>query len=168
MELRGLTEADAEAFRRVRLRALEEHPEAFGRAPEEVESLEEIRQRLGTTGNGLGGFVLGAFEGPELVGIIGCQREMGIKQRHVAFIWGMYVAGQNRRRGLGRDLLEAAIARAKRWPGIDHIWLNVVTVNTAARELYRSAGFTAACLHRRAMKVADRYYDEERMVLDLR
>jgi len=38
--IRPLEPADATAFRVLRVRALREHPEAFGRTPDEVESMQ--------------------------------------------------------------------------------------------------------------------------------
>jgi RimJ/RimL family protein N-acetyltransferase len=38
----------------------------------------------------------------------------------------------------------------------------------AARRLYLACGFEPVGLHRRALRVDDRYYDEERMALWLR
>jgi ribosomal protein S18 acetylase RimI-like enzyme len=54
------------------------------------------------------------------------------------------VAAHARRRGLGRRLLEAALARAveasRRWP-VRAVRLSVAEENTAARALFQSAGF---------------------------
>lgn len=168
MEIRALTEADADAFRRVRLRALREHPEAFRRAPEEADSLETLKRRLGTAGRGGEEFVLGAFDAGDLVGIVGCRREDGVKCRHVAVIWGMYVTPEARGRGVGRRLLEHAVARARHWPAMDHLWLSVVTTQAPARRLYAACGFRVIGLHPRTIRVGERGYDEELMVLDLR
>jgi RimJ/RimL family protein N-acetyltransferase len=164
--IRLLTPDDAEAYRAVRVRALTEHPDAFGRAIEEVETLAEITQRLGVRDEGRESFILGAFE-DRLVGVTGCSRDRGLKHRHKALIWGMYVAPEARTRGLGRRLLLEAIARARTWPGLEQLALGVGIHNAPARALYRACGFEVFGVERHALKIGARYVDEEHMVLRL-
>ncbi|MGI8855840.1 MAG: GNAT family N-acetyltransferase, partial [Thermomicrobiales bacterium] len=109
-------------------------------------------------------FVLGAWA-PELVGTVGFFRQSGQKARHKGMIWGMYVAPEARGQGLGRALLAETLARAAAVPGIELIQLNVVTTNTAAHALYLSLGFTVYGTERHALKLGDRYVDEELMAL---
>jgi len=165
--VRELRPTDAPAFHALRLRALREHPEAFGRTPEEMDPVDVWARRLAEDAGSDHDFMLGAFGGTTLVGIAGCHRETSAKHRHIAFIWGMYVAPEHRRSGLARALLHAAIARARTWPGLDQLWLDVVTANTGARALYAACGFTSMGIKRHALKVGDRYYDEEMMGLDV-
>jgi RimJ/RimL family protein N-acetyltransferase len=42
-----------------------------------------------------------------------------------------------------------------------------MTANAPARALYRAAGFEVFGVERRALRVGDRYFDEEHMVLHL-
>ncbi|PYN21183.1 MAG: GNAT family N-acetyltransferase [Candidatus Rokuibacteriota bacterium] len=165
MIARVLAEADAPAFYSLRQRALREHPEAFGMSPEEVGPVEVVAERF--RAETASSFVMGAFD-PELVGIVGCVRERGVKQRHVALIWGMYVPPERRGSGVGRRLFTAAIEQARRWPDVEQLCLDVVTGQTEARALYQSCGFEVVGLKRRRIKVGDRYYDEEHMELLLR
>ena len=58
-----------------------------------------------------------------------------------AYLEELYVAPPKRGEGLGRALLEAAMEEA-RARGADHIDLGTSEDDTAARELYESAGFT--------------------------
>jgi ribosomal protein S18 acetylase RimI-like enzyme len=167
MEIRTLDEADLEAWLVLRLRSLREHPDAFGRTPEEDEDAGRWRQYFRTMASDGDGFVLGAFAN-SLVGLVGCQREAPTKARHRAFIWGMYVAPEVRQRGIGRWLLAETIALARRWEDFDHLALSVMTHQAAARHLYLACGFEPIGVHRRALRVGARYYDEERMVLWLR
>jgi ribosomal protein S18 acetylase RimI-like enzyme len=166
--IRPLGPADAAAFRELRIRALREHPEAFGRSPEEVDSVEVLAEYFRRDAGADTDVVLGAFEGAGLAGVAGCHRERFAKQRHVAHIWGVYVPPEHRGAGLGRALIEAAVARARTWPGLEYLWLDVTTTNRVARALYVSCGFTTAAVKPRSLKVGDRYHDEELMVLDLR
>ena len=167
MTTRALTEADAPAFHALRQRGLREHPEAFGMAPEEMDAVEVLAERFRARPASAPGFVMGAFD-PALVGIVGCARERGVKQHHVALIWGMYVAPERRGSGVGRRLLTAAIEQARRWPDVEQLCLDVAAEQTDARALYLSLGFEVVGRKRRRIKVGDRYYDEEHMELHLR
>jgi len=86
--VRVLGPADGATFRAQRLRALREHPDAFGRAPEEVDSSEVWTERLRAYASSELDFLLGAFDADSLVGAVGCHRDHGIKQRHIAYVWG--------------------------------------------------------------------------------
>lgn len=167
IEIRDLTEVDAEAYWEVRLRALREHPEAFGQAYEEQREtpLESVAERFRTSWATPDSFILGARIAGDLVGTVGCVRDRGPKVRHKAIIWGMYVAPEARGRGVGGALLKAAIVRAKAWPGLEQVRLTVVTENAGASRLYRTLGFEVYGLERHALKLGDRYLDEEHMVL---
>ena len=165
--IRALGPADAPAYHAQRVRALRDHPEAFGRAPEEVASVEVWAANFRAAADPGADFVLGAFDGDVLVGVAGCRRERLVKHRHTAYIWGMYVAPEQRGTGLGRRLFVAAIARARTWPDLESLWLDVTTTNHGARALYASCGFRTVAIKPRTLKVGDRYYDEELMMLDL-
>jgi ribosomal protein S18 acetylase RimI-like enzyme len=64
-----------------------------------------------------------------------------------AYLLAIGVDPQQRRRGLGRDLLDAAIEeagrRAERW-GVSALRLDVASDNPAGRSLFAGAGFIAA------------------------
>ena len=163
MLVRPLAEPDFDAWWRLRLRMLKEHPDAFGGSYEEAVSggVERQRERFLQPN----AFILGAFDGETLVGTVGCVQQQPAKVRHKAFIWGMYVAPEARGRGVGRALMEAAIARARQWPEVEQIHLAVVTTNEVARRLYRSLGFEVYGVEPAALKVDGRDLDEEHMLL---
>ena len=166
MLIRKLTEEDTEALWNLRLRSLQENPEAFGSTYEETlqGGIERMRQRLqpGRTDT----FYIGAFE-ESLVGMVGYYRETGVKNQHKGYIASMYVAPEQRGRGIGKALVAGAIAQARRIAGLEQLLLAVVTTNTAARRLYLSLGFEVYALEPRAMKQGDQYWDEELMILRL-
>jgi ribosomal protein S18 acetylase RimI-like enzyme len=166
VEIRALGPADAAAYRALRLRGLREHPEAFGSSYEESRDrpLEEVLARFARPESVL----LGAEEDGRLIGTVSCQRETYQKARHRATITGMYVAAEAQGRGVGGALLDAAIGHARGWAGLEQVHLTVVTANAAAGRLYRGRGFVVYGLELRALKIGDRYVDEELMVLDLR
>jgi ribosomal protein S18 acetylase RimI-like enzyme len=161
---------DVDAFWALRLRALREHPGAFASAFEESRSRprDAVRRDFQARNTGPESIVIGAFESDSLVGTAGCFREQGAKLRHKAIIWGVYVAPEARGRGVGRALVEAAVATARSWDEVEEVRLSVASDNVAACRLYRALGFVVYGVEPRALKLPDRYVDEDHMVLRLR
>lgn len=167
VEIRVLTEADAEAYHALRLRMLREEPEAFGTAYEEAigRPFSMTIERL--QANPQERFTLGAFAAGRLVGSISFTREAGHKTRHKGAITAMYVAPEVRAQGIGRTLVAAAVGRAQELPELEQIYLAVGLNNVPARNLYRAMGFIAYGVESHALKLGDNYLDEELMALRL-
>ena len=169
LNIRAFTASDARDFRRLRLRALKEHPDAFGSSYEEESALtlEAVAARMRRTAESPDDFTLGAYREGELVGMVGFFREQRGKMRHKATIWGMYVPSEEQGKGIGRALLTEAIERARLIPGLEQVGLAVVTPNRRARGLYASLGFEAYGVEPNALVVDGEHLDEEFMVLRL-
>ncbi|HZR69264.1 MAG TPA: GNAT family N-acetyltransferase [Burkholderiales bacterium] len=69
---------------------------------------------------------------------------------------GMGVLASHRGRGIGRELLRAALENAREM-GLTRVELTVREPNARARELYEKAGFAAEGLKRNAVRVDGRY-----------
>ncbi len=97
--------------------------------------------------------------------MVGLGREPRAKNRHKANVFGMYVAPEFRRRGIARALLRHLIAAARQERDLEQLVLTVTHSNESARALYESEGFRSFGIEPRALRVADRYYDKNHMVL---
>lgn len=165
-EIRLLGPDDAEALVLLRREALAGHPLAFGASPEDDRSLspELVRTSLADP---QASAVFGLFTGAEMVGMVGVVRATGLKRRHKAHVWGMYVSTRARGRGAGRSLLEAAIGQARSWPGVEQLQLSVTEAADEARRLYAAAGFREWGRESRSLRWEGEYVDEIHLVLDL-
>lgn len=169
MDIRALTRADLDAFQRLRRERLEREPRAFGESLAEHDATppEAVARRLDSSSDDQ--FVIGAFApGGQLVGIAGFARNMRLKSRHKAVIWGVYVQPTWRNQGVARAILTKLIERAKKNPGVEKIILTVASDQTPARRLYLSLGFEIFGKEKHALKVDESYVDEDHMVLWLR
>ncbi|MGN8275223.1 N-acetyltransferase family protein [Pseudomonas sp. SMN5] len=165
MSIRRLRAGDASAYRELMLQAYARHPQAFTSSVNERAALpinwweSRLTSRLDV--------LLGAFVGDELVGIVGLALEPREKARHKALLFGMYVSEQHHRRGLGQQLLEAALAEARRHAFLRLVQLTVTAGNDPAIRLYQRCGFALYGLEPQAIRVGDEYFDKIHMWLEL-
>lgn len=157
--IRRLTISDAADYRRIRLRGLRECPVSFGSsyAEEAKRPLADFAERLVPTATK---WVLGAFAGGRLVGVVTLWREERAKEHHKANMVGMYVDRAARRRGIGRGLLARALAVAEKFGDVKQVRLAVVESNHAAVRLYQQLGFAPYGREEDALRVAGRFYTE--------
>ncbi|MYE53847.1 MAG: GNAT family N-acetyltransferase [Chloroflexi bacterium] len=167
--IRPLTEADAEIYHELRLRALREHPAAFAQPYESQATtpMSDVAQRLKEASESLHEFILGMFSEGELIGMVGFRRERRERVQHKGTIWGMYIAAEAQGKGFGRLLIREAISRASEMSGLEQINLGVISGNVQARNLYISLGFESYGLEKRAILVNGNYHDDELMQMFL-
>ncbi|MFN2322575.1 MAG: GNAT family N-acetyltransferase [Trueperaceae bacterium] len=161
--LRELRPDDADAYRSLRLEALRNVPSAFASSFEE-ESVRDLAATLERLRPNPDGATFGAFQAERLVGTSAIFRLPRLKERHKAYLVGMYVAPAARRTGVGRALVAAVLDRARAMPGLRQVLLGVEAGNAPARALYEAFGFEAFGYERDALIVDGVAYDEVHMV----
>jgi ribosomal protein S18 acetylase RimI-like enzyme len=167
--IRELVTEDLEAFCKVRLHGLIHYPRSFWETADEFQEqpMEEHAKKLAEVCSADDKFILGAFEGAELLGLVGFSRDSGKKGRHRGSIWGMYVHADHQGKGIGTKLLLAAIESARTVAGMEVLFLYVAPQNTPALTLYKSCGFRSYGIEPYSMKADGIYYEEEMMYLKL-
>lgn len=152
-ETRLLTAADAEAFHRLRLRAVKEEPRSF------LETYEEAKQKTAAS-YFESGWIAGAFSGDALVGITGLFRHKGAKVAHKGTVWGVYVAPEARGQGLARRLIETVVEEAAR-AGLELVQISTDITNPATKGLYQSLGFEPYGTEKHITKLSDGSYVDD-------
>lgn len=164
-----LGEAQLDAYRSLMLEAYAQAPDAFTSTPAERAAMprEGWLRRMGVGGGDQA--VFGVIE-PDgsLAGTVAVEGEGREKTRHKALLIGMYVPERHRGRGLGRALVQAALAYASARPGTLRVQLTVTAGNVAAERLYAGCGFVAWGTEPMAIRVGDRFLDKVHMACDLR
>ena len=169
LAIRRLAPRDLAAYKALRDEMLAAHPEAFtsDAAAERERSADTYLSRLGIDRTDGGQFTLGAWQGPRLVGALGCERDLRMKVRHVAHLIGMMVRAEVRNAGIGCALLQACIAEASGAQGVTMLTLSVTASNAAAIHLYERAGFTRYGSLPGALRVDGVPHAKDHMVLTL-
>ncbi len=156
--IRLLTTEDAAAFRSLRLSALEVSPASFGSSLAE----ESARPLVWFERTVAEDRIAGAFSAEgALLGTVAVKRQAGEKHAHKGMVWGVFVSETARGSGLGRTLIDHAIAECRGW--VDELRLSVSATNKAAHQLYLAAGFEQYGFEPRALRVGAEFVDERLM-----
>jgi ribosomal protein S18 acetylase RimI-like enzyme len=161
MNVRKLVHDDFQAWKILRLEALQDAPEAFGSSFEEEKAWSDA-QFMGIMKDNV---IFGAFVENKLIGMAAFYCGCTNKTRHKSNLWGMYVQSAYRKQGCAGKLLDAVISHAKNHA--EQLLLTVVTTNESGVHLYRKFGFEIYGTEPHALKIADQYYDEHLMILKL-
>jgi RimJ/RimL family protein N-acetyltransferase len=171
--IRPTREADAVAFRELRLEALRTHPEVFGADYDEslARPIEFWQERvrdgagsdLGITYVAVPSSRLRPGADGALVGMTGIYRDNHRKMRHSGMIWGVYVLPEWRGTGIAGALIEACVVWAREH-GLRLVKLSVVTTNAAAIRRYVRCGFSVYGVEPEVIYYNGVYYDELLMI----
>jgi ribosomal protein S18 acetylase RimI-like enzyme len=131
---------DVKPLRALRLEALQRDPDAFLAtvAAELANTDEEVKARMKPSENN---FIIGAFDGLKMVGMVGAGREHFEKMRHTMNVWGTYVTAEARGQGVCAAMMRALEAEARTREGVQCLKLGVIDGNSAALRTYESAGY---------------------------
>jgi ribosomal protein S18 acetylase RimI-like enzyme len=151
-----------EAFRDIRLLSLKDSPTAFLATHEDELKTPEEKWKMRISGSLKSevGVTLVAKMNGKVAGLVGVQFMQHTKVRHIAHIWGTFVAPEYRGLGIGRKLMDGIIDAAKNHPGIKKIKIEVVPEQISAFELYKKLGFQLIGVSHGDLCVDGTYYDE--------
>ena len=165
MWIERLDASHALAYRELMLEAYDRHPQAFTSSVRERAAMPLSWWESRLTGKL--DVVFGAFEAGRLAGIVGLAFEPREKARHKTTLFGMYVSAEFRQHGLGRQLVQAALAEAQSYPTLKIIQLTVTAGNEPAFNLYQRCGFIQFGLEPLAVRVGGDYFDKIHMWREL-
>ncbi|HCC84846.1 MAG TPA: hypothetical protein DEP87_04145 [Candidatus Pacebacteria bacterium] len=171
---RLLTAADAADYQKLRLEALARNPESFlgTLETEKTRSLEYFEREIEFASH----LPVYGYHGvwqdqtdhqAQLLGYVQIDTSYLPKQRHVAFLYNLYVSHLARRQGLGRLLCQHVFTELKNQTQVELIYLGCNSGNLQARNFYHSLGFKRCGIKPRAIKWQGVYDDEVEMVLEL-
>ncbi|KAI2669013.1 GNAT family N-acetyltransferase [Pseudomonas sp. TNT3] len=165
MWIERLDASHALDYRALMLEAYDLHPQAFTSSVRERAAmpLSWWESRLSNKLD----VVFGAFENGGLAGIVGLAFEPREKARHKVTLFGMYVSGKARQRGLGYTLVQAALTEAQNHQGLRLVQLTATAGNEAAFRLYQRCGFIQYGLEPMAVRVGEDYFDKIHMWREL-
>ena len=140
VEIVQLTPEDWQAYRKIRLEALQNDPRAFGSSYQETLTRPDAywQGRLAEAAQGTHSWLLFARENGVLVGTIGAFLN---DARDEAEIIAVYVTPAKRGRGIANALLERILQEVQKVPTVRKAVLGVNRSQTAALALYQRFGF---------------------------
>ena len=166
MNIRAITADDIPTVQSLRLDALRLNPLSFTASAgnDIVGDTARLTQLISDSSSAA---IFAAFDGDVAVAMVGLRRLTNPKTRHRAEIWGFFVQPDARRGGVGRALMEAAIAHARSWAGLLQVQLAVGDIAPDAKRLYERLGFKEWGREPRALLVDGRAVEEHHMTLML-
>ena len=156
LAFRALGASDAAAFLAIRERSLRDDPEAYHSDLSEWQGrLDRVDQLFCEDGVPCG------------LAVLGITARTGLRRRHKAEVWAVYVTPEQRGRGIARALMRMVLQEAAE-RGYRALVLTVEAGNRTAVGLYESLGFTRYGVERQATHLRDDVFcDDVLMQCDL-
>jgi ribosomal protein S18 acetylase RimI-like enzyme len=172
-KIRLLTVTEWNLFKELRLECCQISPDSFDNTYEEFLSWSDEKwENLMINDSIFGAFLLS--ENEEELGIVGCigfSQCTIAKQRHIGYVFSVYLRPQCRGKGIGKELFQTVFDFVKEGkPEIIQLLLTVGVLNTSAVKLYKSMGFHIYGTEERRLLAANGkdYVDEHLMMLKLK
>jgi ribosomal protein S18 acetylase RimI-like enzyme len=168
MTIRPLTINDVLAYRDLRLKALQTNPASYLATlkTEQTKPLEsfawEIRSAVSPPVSGYYGLYLDQI----LIGYAQLDQVSLPKQRHIAYLYNLYVDPAHRGQGLATKLVNHLTKLAKEQQ-IERLFISCNRQNTPAQKFYQHLGFKQFGLKEKSVKWQGEYDDEVEMVKEL-
>lgn len=164
-DIRLLSVADAPAFQTLRLHAVTNDPQAF-LSTIEFETAKNLQQY--TTELAFAGLIspfgyYGFFDQNHLVGFVQLGTTGLPKQKHIGFIYNLYVDPRFRRQHVAWQLCQKVLQVATDHQ-IERIFANCLRNNPKAMAFYQRLGFSACGQRIQSVKLAEVYEDEIELV----
>ncbi len=155
----------AEIYVALRREMLIDSPWSFGAhaTQDKASDIDHIRNSLNLPYYAISAVI----ENNRAIAATGVRREEAVKRRHIAYVWGVYVTPEFRRKGLARAVVSHAIATARTWPDLESLHLSVSENSPKAQQLYESLGFRVWGNEPNALQVNGISYAEIHMHLPL-
>lgn len=135
--------SDSENIKKLMLEAVDESPSAFSFTKKEMLSNTEIWWSFYLQSYfdpNKGGFML-YKENSDTKAMCGWQFNTRAKQKHIAYIYWLFVSKDSRNKGLGGQLVDQVLSQIAKKSTISKIGLCVTSTQSSAIKLYESAGF---------------------------
>lgn len=164
--IRPVERADVDAFWKIRLQALKDHPSAFG-----SDYATSLRQgpnysERGYFDGGVNRLFAAFTPDGNLVAQAGTYAETGKQRSHIAHVISVYTHPDHRGQGLAAGLVQACIDHLQTIPAITSIRISVNATNNHAIRAYESLGFITWGEEPDAILTADgSCHNERHMVL---
>jgi len=162
-EIREARARDIQQLLALRLEALQQHPLAFSSSPDDDRlDLEHLQKIISEDKQ----VIFCAAHGENIVGMVGAYVQPKRKLSHRCDVWGAYLRASERGHGVGRQLMEAVVDRARSW-SCESIHLGVTSGSKEAIGLYQSLGFVSCGIVARAIVDGEHAASEHIMVFHL-
>lgn len=141
IEIAAFSVSQWKAYRNLRLRAIQESPQAFLDTEEQTRAFpgKKWKQRLADAAAGKSWQLFAKLDG-KLVGMIGAYRSGEDIHNDSATAVGLWVAPKARGNGVGRKLMETLVDALEK-KSIKTVYLSVNVEQKAAVSLYKKLGF---------------------------
>lgn len=154
MIIKKLTQNNFDAWKVIRMEALTLHPEYFAHyVDEEDDAL--LKKWLDDA-------IFGAFEGEDLVGVVGFYVHPTKKTKHRGTMFSVYVRKEHRGKGIADQLVKSVLEYSA--DRVMQVHCSVIVGNEGATNLYKRNGFEIIGKIPNVFCIDGKYYDDYSMV----